>query len=97
MKNDEFKSNRGGWSRILDISCGYGHHACYYQKDGPGPLKRLYVDRMIELKPKGKTLMCPECSHDLGIKINYVKENRPAYRLFQCSVKKKIVKQTVVK
>jgi hypothetical protein len=97
MKNDKYSQARGGWSRVLDISCEYGHHVCYYQKDGPGPLKRMYVDRMIGLKPAEKVLTCPTCNHELGIKITYVKENRLAYRLFQSSVTKKIVKQILVK
>lgn len=70
---------------------------CFYQKDGSGPLKRMYVDRMIGIEPTDKMLKCPECDHELGLKIIYAKENRPAYRLFQSSVTKKIVQQASVK
>ena len=97
MKIDEFSNSRGGWSRILDISCEYGHHVCYYQKDGPGPLKRLYIDRIIGLNTSDKTLECPKCAHELGIKTIYKSENRPAYRLFQSSIFKVVIKQSEIK
>ena len=98
MKNDKYSQARGGWSRILDISCEYGHHVCYYQKDGPGPLKRMYIDRMINFDPSDNNILaCPTCDHELGYKITYAKEKRPAFRLFQSSVKKKITKQILVK
>lgn len=82
---------------MLDISCEYGHHVCFYQKDGPGPLKRMYVDRMVGMSATGETLTCPGCAHELGVKIVYAKESRPAYWLFQSSVKKKIVSQAAAK
>jgi len=97
MKNDTYSQARGGWSRVLEISCEYGHRVCFYQKDGPGPLKRMYLDRTIGLGPTGKSLKCPECAHELGVRITYAKENRPAYRLFQSSVLKRIVKQSVAR
>lgn len=98
MKNDIYSQARGGWSRMLKITCEKcDGHVCFYQKDGPGPLKRMYVDRMIDIKPSGTTLACRNCGHELGIKITYAKENRPAYRLFQGSVNKKITKQSVAR
>ena len=93
IKNDKFKKNRGGASRVLDICCEHcGNHICYYQKDGPGGLRRMYVDRMIDLQPDEEMLRCKNCGHDLAVKIIYKKENRLAYRLFAESVKKKIVR-----
>lgn len=98
MKNDKYSQARGGWSRILDISCAQCEsRICFYQKDGPGPLKRMYVDRMIGIKPSGEELTCPACEQVLGIKIIYKKEARPAYRLFQDSVKKRITTRTKAK
>ncbi|HUC78836.1 MAG TPA: hypothetical protein VMQ58_01190, partial [Candidatus Saccharimonadales bacterium] len=70
---------------------------CFYQKDGSGPLKRMYIDRMIYIKPTVSKLECHKCGNELGLKTTYAKENRLAYRLFQSSVNKKIVKQTVAK
>lgn len=98
MKNDTYSQARGGWSRILDISCEKcEQHVCFYQKDGPGPLKRMYVDRIIDKIPAGKVFICPNCKQELGIQITYKKENRLAYRLFQDSVKKRTTTQAAIK
>ncbi len=93
MKNDTYRKARGGYSRILQLSCAScGHNLFRYQKDGPGILKRLYLDRMQDYSSADK-LSCPKCKAVLGIKIIYKKENRPAYRLFVGSVAKKIIKK----
>ncbi|KKR62553.1 MAG: hypothetical protein UU02_C0044G0007 [Candidatus Woesebacteria bacterium GW2011_GWA1_40_43] len=95
FKNDRYKKTRGGYSRLLDISCEHCEaHLFYYQKDGPGILKRMYIDRISE---SGKikldiNLICPECRRILAVPIIYEKENRPALRLFVGAVTKKIVK-----
>lgn len=94
FKNDRYKRTRGGYSRLLRISCQKCDVAiCLYQKDGPGNLRRMYIDRMIDpvVSISNKSLMCPN-AHPLGVKIIYDKENRPAFRLFVDAVKKKIVK-----
>ena len=98
MKNDKYSQARGGWSRILEIFCeGCEGRICFYQKDGPGPLKRMYVDRMIGIAPATSELLCSHCHRVIGQKITYKKEDRPAYRLFQDSVKKKISSQLKAK
>lgn len=94
FKNDKYKKSRGGYSRLLRISCEKcGEQVCLYQKDGPGSLRRMYKDRIIDPKVSllKKDLSCPN-NHLLGVKIIYDKENRPAFRLFVESVIKKIVK-----
>lgn len=92
IKNDRYRKSRGGNSRILDVTCeGCGAHMSYYQKDGPGLLKRMYVDRFIDFKPVGDELKCSSCNRALGTLIDYKKENRPAYRFFVGAVYKKIV------
>ena len=94
FKNDKYKKVRGGYSRLLDISCQKcNEHICQYQKDGPGNLRRMYMDRIIdpEVSISKKDLSCSE-GHLLGVKIIYEKENRSAFRLFVDSVKKKIIK-----
>src|ERR1017187_272071 len=97
MKIDKYSQTRGGWSRIFDISCEHCNaHVCFYQKDGPGPLMRMYFDRMIGFTPTYKKLVCNKCNRELGLKIIFTKEKRPAYRLFQSSVNKKLVKRAVV-
>ena len=91
FKRDGYQKSRGGSSRILDISCEHcTQHVTYYQKDGPGMLKRMYVDRFIDLTPTDKNLLCQSCDRILGVLFNYEKENRPAYRLYAGSVTKKI-------
>lgn len=93
MKNDKYKKARGGWSRMLDIQCGKcEQHICNYQKDGPGPLKRMYIDRMDGIVTDEDKLLCPQCKEMLGSKIIYEKEDRPAYRIFVGAVTKKIIK-----
>jgi len=93
MKNDKYKKARGGWSRILDIRCEKcENHIAFYQKDGPGPLKRMYLDRMSGHTVDSDKLACSNCNEILGTKIIYKKEDRPAYRLFVGSVTKKITK-----
>jgi len=94
--NDKYRKTRGGHSRFLDICCEKcGHHVCFYQKDGPGILKRMYKDRILGLKNTTK-MVCPGCKQVLGVSIIYKKEKRPAFRLFVGAVVKKIVKSDLV-
>lgn len=92
--NDKYKKARGGFSRLLQISCQKcGSVICHYQKDGAGNLRRMYLDRITEPKVSiaRKDFSCPQ-NHLLGVKIIYEKEQRPAFRLFVDAVAKKIVK-----
>lgn len=94
FKNDKYKKVGGGYSRLLSISCQKcNEYICNYQKDGPGNLRRMYIDRIIDSKvsTSQKDLSCSN-KHIIGIKIIYNKEKRPAYRLFVDSVIKKIIK-----
>lgn len=94
FKNDKYKKSRGGYSRLLEISCQKCDGlVCNYQKDGPGNLRRMYLDRISDPKTSvnKKDLSCKN-GHLLGVKIIYAKESRPAFRLFVDSVKKKIIK-----
>lgn len=94
LKQDKFRKTRGGYSRLLAVRCEKCNELlCYYQKDGPGPLKRIYIDRIIKTyADAGVKLACHICGHILGVRYIYEKEKRPAYRLFEGSVKKKIIK-----
>lgn len=79
---------------MLEISCAEcGAIICNYQKDGPGSLKRMYLDRITDSQVSitSKSLECPN-GHLLGTEIIYKKENRPAFRLFVDAVRKKIIK-----
>jgi len=94
FKNDKYKKSRGGYSRLLKISCQKcGSLVCLYQKDGPGNLRRMYFDRIIEpsVAVSKKELFCAK-GHLLGVKIIYEEEKRPAFRLFVDSIIKKIIK-----
>src|SRR3990167_3215392 len=94
FKNDRFKKNRGGYSRLLAVACQKCGSAIYsYQKDGPGALRRMYLDRISDAKVAlgRKDLTCAK-GHLVGVKIIYKKENRTAFRLFVDSVTRKIIK-----
>ncbi len=103
LKNDKYKKVRGGYSRLLDVSCARcGQHLCFYQKNGPGLLKRMYLDRIyksdkysgLENRPLKliPNLVCDDCGQIIGIPYIYEKEDRLASRLFVGGVSKKIVK-----
>jgi len=104
LKNDKFKKARGSYSRLLDISCeNCQEHICFYQKDGPGIIKRMYLDRIYESTQYSNLekqslnnipkFICPKCHRELGNAYIYEKENRLAYRLFVGAILKKIVKK----
>ncbi len=94
FKNDKYRRNRGGDSKLLAIHCQKcKNFICFYQKDGHGGLFRLYIDRISEptVSVLSKELICPN-KHILAIAMIYEKENRPAFRLFEYSIIKKLVK-----
>lgn len=89
---DKYRSARGGHSKILDIACSHcGSHIAYYQKDGPGTLKRMYLDRILDGAASKGDLSCAKCGRTLGSLITYQKEGRLAYRLYVDSVTRKAV------
>jgi hypothetical protein len=92
LKNDKFRKARGGYSRLLEISCSScGYKLFDYQKDGPGIIKRTYVDRIYG-DVKGANLRCKKCNNLFGNLTIYKKENRPAYAIKPGTIKKKIIK-----
>jgi ribosomal protein S27E len=94
FKQDKYRRARGGYSRLLRISCEKcGAFVATYQKDGPGSLKRMYLDRIISpARSNSKNLTCSDCKNILGVAYIYPKEKRPAYRLFEGAVTKKLIK-----
>jgi ribosomal protein S27E len=101
LKNDKYRSARGGYSRLLNVFCRKCNNLILtYQKDGPGNLRRLYIDRIfypknfsyLQDKNNVPVLKCKKCSEILGTPIIYKKENRKAFRLYQDAVTKKIRK-----
>lgn len=103
LKSDKYKKARGGNSKLFDISCAHcRNHLCFYQKDGPGLLKRMYIDRISDSSYEGlqncslkdiPQLVCSNCKRLLGVPIIYEKEQRLALRLFVGAVSKKTIKK----
>jgi len=102
FKKDRYRKARGGYSRFLNLYCtGCKSFLLLYQKDGPGILKRLYMDRIfapVELIDLQKTdykenLVCMNCKNIIGFSIIYEKENRKSFHLKQGSFTKKITKR----
>lgn len=103
FKSDKHRKARGGYSRFLNVLCEHcGAKILVYQKDGPGPLKRLYLDRIFAPENllnfqklsinKVPNLVCQKCKTLLAIPYIYKKEDRKAYRLFVGAITKKITK-----
>jgi len=103
FKKDKYKSARGGHSRLLNVCCRKCEStALIYQKDGPGNLRRLYLDRifapdyLVSLQALSidniPVLKCKKCSEVLGTPYIYIKEKRKAFRLYQDSVIKRVRK-----
>ncbi|MFH0905989.1 MAG: hypothetical protein V1824_01470, partial [archaeon] len=81
IKNDRFRKNRGGHSRLLELFCRKCDALVLtYQKDGQGGLKRLYFDRIFypeklnSLKDIDNSkisqispLICDKCKAVLGV------------------------------
>lgn len=99
LKNDKYKKVRGGRSKLFDISCANcGKRICVYQKDGPGMLKRVYLDRIYNSPLENShhaaendipKFICPNCGKLLGVLMTYKKESRFAYRLIPGAIIKK--------
>tara|TARA_B100001971_G_C17908661_1_gene391744 strand:- start:90 stop:395 length:306 start_codon:yes stop_codon:yes gene_type:complete len=93
LKQDRYRRARGGYARFLDVYCSKCSKKLFvYQKDGPGALKRIYIDRISDsnLSLKTKGLKCKKCDSLLGTRYVYKKENRPAFRLYQDAVSKSL-------
>lgn len=104
LKSDAYRKTRGGYSRFLNIYCSKcKNHILLYQKDGPGPLKRLYLDRIFAPNnltslylarhaKKISNLVCPNCHSRIGTLYKYPKEKRLAFLLNPISFIKRVGK-----
>ncbi|MBI2459151.1 MAG: hypothetical protein HYV53_01190 [Parcubacteria group bacterium] len=94
FKKDRYSKARGGNSCFLNIFCSScKSHVALYQKDGPGALIRMYLDRIFapsnlaDLQYKGGSkknlpnLQCKNCHALIGNPMVYELENRLAFRL----------------
>jgi hypothetical protein len=94
MKKDKYLKARGGTAHMIDVSCAKcGALVLYYQKDGPGWLKRCYlnrifgIDRWERLQRESRiaetsdmpNLVC-ECGEAIGYPMKH-KDGRLAFRL----------------
>lgn len=98
---DTYQRSRGGNSVMLAIGCAKCDKGIMiYQKDGPGPLKRCYLDRIAwkagggveesrELW-KNNPLQCPHCLVKIGSPMVYKKERRSAISLDPQAFRKKV-------
>jgi len=92
LKQDRFSKARGGKSTVLLITCKKcGEDLAVYQKDGPGPLKRLYLDRLVEPTTVAGELVCKSCKKQVGIPYIYRDEKRPALLVEIDSVVTKVI------
>lgn len=93
LKNDRFRKARGGTAQFLDLYCARcGAHLLLYQKDGPGSLHRLYLDRILaphQLASPAQSLRCAKCAALLGTATIYQQEDRAAIRLVPGSFAKR--------
>ncbi|HMS22499.1 MAG TPA: hypothetical protein PKA38_01925 [Candidatus Levybacteria bacterium] len=103
LKTDKYRKARGGYSRFLNLYCSScKSHLLLYQKDGPGPLKRAYLDRIIAPKIlslyqhekliKVPNLACMKCGIIVGTPYIYAKEKRSAFLLNPSAFFKKVGK-----
>lgn len=100
LKRDRFRKARGGHSRWLLISCGTcSAPLLVYQKDGPGMLKRLYLDRIVvpTVAQNRKNFSCAKCRTLLGIATMYEKEKRSVLRLFVGAVSKRLIGESEIR
>ena len=103
LKNDRYRKVRGGNAKFLDISCtSCGEWVLLYQKDGPGRLVRLYLNRIFappvlaQLQDRADisqtkdmtNLVCSSCGAVIGSPLKY-DDGRLAYHLRSGLIAKK--------
>jgi len=95
IRKDKYSRARGGNPEMLLIGCSECEFpVIIYQKDGPGPLKRCYIDRIAYVwgsdgnkapEPIDSVhetgLNCPHCQQKIGQPMIYEKENRLAVKM----------------
>lgn len=91
-KKDRYTNARGGSTKFLQIQCAKcKNNISTYQKDGPGSLIRMYLDRIHTnngLIITNKLVTCRNCSSKIGILAIYKPEGREAIFLDRGAVVK---------
>ncbi len=105
MKKDRYYKKRGGFAKIINVSCANcGKLLFIYQKDGAGWLKRCYLNRIISpskyeklqhnkeiSEPNDlKNLKC-DCGSIIGSPMKH-KDGRLAFHLIRRNFKRTINK-----
>lgn len=87
IKRDRYFTKRGGYARIIQVKCAKCNKVLFlYQKDGPGWLKRCYLNRIIS-KKKFNPLQKLRCCEVIGIPIKH-KDGRNAFQLVKGKFKR---------
>lgn len=104
LKKDKYRTRRGGTAKLVDIICtNCKSKVLLYQKDGPGWLKRCYLnrifeplrysklqrDRSINYPEKMPKLICLNCKRVIGLPMKH-KDGRLAFKLISGSFKRRI-------
>ena len=93
FKKDKHFRERGGTAKIIKVACAACNANLFtYQKDGPGWLKRCYLNRIVEPKALAsernfKNLVCV-CGAIIGTSIRH-KDKRLAFHLIRGAFKRK--------
>ena len=96
IKRDKYLQERGGTAKFIKVSCSKcGNLIFVYQKDGPGWLKRCYLNRIItpefyKTLQKDKRIVSPSqlsnlicsCGSLIGTSIQH-KDKRLAFHLIR--------------
>ena len=97
IKKDKYFRERGGTAKIIKVSCmNCGRLLLLYQKDGPGWLKRCYLNRIIYQRKENKinelnNLTC-KCGNLIGSPMKY-KDGRTAFALIRGKFKRSLFKE----
>ena len=106
LKKDRYLKERGGAAKLVSVLCAKcGERVLLYQKDGPGWLKRCYLNRIFEPEEYSKLqhdkkhrkveelpkLLCQNCKSVIGFPTRY-KDGRIAYALIRSSFKRKTLR-----
>ncbi len=100
IKRDKYLAARGGTAKITRVRCAKcGKKIFLYQKDGPGWLKRCYINRIISDSFNSsnehdestlKNLTC-DCGELIGTPMQH-KDGRLAFKLVRGSFKRTNIK-----
>ena len=103
LKKDRYRAKRGGTAKLVDVICANcKSKVLLYQKDGPGWLKRCYLNRIFEPSEYSKLqkdrsmnspekmpkLICLNCKRIIGVPMKH-KDGRLAFALIRGAFKRR--------